>query len=117
MKNVNKFRTTLVSAAAAAMFGAGLAATDASAAGYGVHAPAKTVNFAKWDRLNIRRWPASYSAKVAHVRVGKKVFVERCILKSGADWCLIKRGWKRGWVNGKFVRHGPYTFAHPHPWF
>lgn len=110
-------RKIILATAAIALLGSGIALTDASAAGYHVGDNARTVNFPNWDRLNIRSWPASHSAKVAHVKRGKVVFVERCIIKSGADWCKIRKGWKYGWVNGRFLRAGSHTFAHPHPWY
>lgn len=110
-------RKTILALAAIASISTGLIATQASAAGYSVGTSAVTTNFAGWDRLNIRSWPAAHSRQVAQIRRGQSVWVERCILKSGTDWCKISKGWKRGWVNGKFIRHGGYTFAHRHPWF
>lgn len=102
---------------AIAMLGSSLAITEASAAGYQVEDTAITDNFPQWDRLNIRKWPASNSQKVAHIKRDRIVFVERCIIKQGADWCKIHKGWKRGWVNGRFLRTGHYTFAQHHPWY
>jgi uncharacterized protein YraI len=90
------------------------AATPALAEGYNVGETARTFNFAHWDRLNIRAWPASHSQKVAHIRHGKTVFVERCIVKSGTDWCKIRRGYKRGWVNGSFLIRDGQSFGDIH---
>ena len=103
--------------AASAMLGASLVASEASAAGYAVEDTAITDNFPAWDRLNIRKWPASYSKKVAHIKRDRIVFVERCIIKEGADWCKIRKGWKQGWVNGRYLRTGHYTYAEHHPWY
>ncbi len=108
-------KTTLIALAIAATATMGITATSASAAGYHVNAPAKTANFPGWDRLNIRAWPAAHSAKVAHVKVNRSVYVERCIIKSGSDWCKIKKGWKYGWVNGSYLRKWGQTFRTPHP--
>ncbi|MEP1208740.1 MAG: hypothetical protein ABJM29_14680 [Rhizobiaceae bacterium] len=113
----NKVSKAALALTTVAMLGTGFVATEASAAGYYVDDMAKTANFPNWDRLNIRKWPASHSQKVAHVKRGRTVYVERCILKQGADWCKIRKGWKQGWVNGRFLRAGPYTFAQPHPWY
>ncbi len=113
----NKSRKAILATAAIAIFGSGIALTEATAAGYYVDDNARTANFPNWDRLNIRKWPASHSTKVAQVRRGKTVYVERCIIKSGSDWCKIRKGWKYGWVNGRFLRSGPHTFSSPHPWY
>ena len=117
MSFANKIRKATVTLAAVAAMGSGIAVTEASAAGYSVHANAQTVNFPNWDRLNIRAWPAAHSRKVAQIKKNRTVYVERCIIKSGTDWCKIRKGWKYGWVNGSFLRTGPYTFAYHHPWF
>ncbi len=117
MKKAINFRSTLLAITAAATLGSGIAVKEAAAAGYNVGEPAVTAHFPNWDRLNIRKWPAAHSQKVAHIKVGKQVFVERCILKSGSDWCLISKGWKRGWVNGSYVRKYGHSFAQPHPNF
>ena len=117
MSFAQKANKAILITATIATLASGLALTEASAAGYQVDATAKTVNFPHWDRLNIRAWPASHSQKIAHVKRGKKVYVERCIIKSGTDWCKIRKGWKYGWVNGSFLRTGPYTYANIHPWF
>ena len=112
--NVSKAFTAMV---LLATLGAGLASTQAMAEGYGVQDTAITDNFPQWDRLNIRAWPASHSRKIAQVKLDRVVFVERCIIKSGNDWCKISKGWKRGWVNGRFLRTGHYTYAQVHPWY
>lgn len=117
MTFANKIRKATLAAAALAAFGSGVAISEASAAGYNVDANARTANFPNWDRLNIRAWPASHSRIVADIKRGRTVYVERCIIKSGTDWCKIRKGWKYGWVNGRFIRKGPQTFATPHPWF
>lgn len=117
MKIANTFRKALLVVAAGATLVTGLSAIEASAAGYGVYTNAYTANFPGWDRLNLRKWPASYSQKVAKIKVGRTVWVERCILKSGTDWCKIRKGWKTGWVNGSFIQKGPSTFAGRHPWY
>jgi len=117
MSLATSFRKATLAFAAIATLGSGIAVTEASAAGYNVNAMAKTANFPGWDRLNIRAWPASHSRKVAHIKRGRTVYVERCIIKAGTDWCKISKGWKYGWVNGAFLRKGPYTFATPHPWY
>jgi len=117
MKIANTLRKTALVIATAATMVTATSTIQASAAGYNVYSNATTANFPGWDRLNIRAWPASHSQKLTQVKVGRTVFVERCILKSGTDWCKIRKGWKYGWVNGSFLRKGPSTFAHHHPWF
>lgn len=110
--------TTAVAAVTAfTLLMSSLVASEASAAGYSVEDTAITDNFPHWDRLNIRKWPAAYSQKVAHIKRDRVVFVERCIIKDGADWCKIRKGWKRGWVNGRYIRTGYHTYASQHPWF
>lgn len=80
------------------------AVQPAMAAGYSVDAQAQVTGVAKWDRLNMRKWPASYSQKVGSLKPQTHVWVERCIeADQGADWCLVERGPQRGWVNSKFL--------------
>ncbi len=93
----------------------GLAASEASAAGYYVNASAQTSNFPNWDVLNIRKWPASHSQKVGHVNLHQNVYVQRCIIKNGSDWCKVSSGWKSGWVNGRYIKRWGQNFAKPHP--
>jgi len=111
---ISKATLTLITIA---MLGSSLVATEASAAGYNVEASAITANFPDWDRLNIRKWPASHSQKVASIKRDRIVHVERCVIKEGADWCKIRKGWKQGWVNGRFLQTGHFTYAEHHPWY
>ncbi len=118
MTLVTRMKNPNIALAALMIVGAAtLTTTPASAGGYSVDAYARTANFPGWDRLNIRAWPASYSQKLAQIKRGRKVYVERCVIKSGTDWCKIRKGWKYGWVSGKFLRKGGHTFASPHPWY
>jgi uncharacterized protein YraI len=74
------------------------------AAGYQVEAKAQVTGFAKWDQLNMRKWPAAYSKKVGALEPRTHVWVERCIVAAqGADWCLVERGKQKGWVNSRFL--------------
>ncbi|SFV36019.1 SH3 domain-containing protein [Devosia crocina] len=83
---------------------AGFAVQPAIAAGYHVDQLARVSNVARWDTLNVRKWPASYSQKVGEFRSGTPVWVERCIeVAGGADWCLVERQDTRGWVNSRFL--------------
>jgi len=77
----------------------------ALAAGYQVEGPAKITGVKKWDVLNVRLWPASYSQKVGEIEPKSSVWVERCIVapQGGADWCLIEQQDVQGWVNAKFL--------------
>ena len=109
--------TAVATLGALTLMSSGLVASQASAAGYMVQDTAITDNFPAWDRLNIRKWPAAYSQKVAHIKRDKIVFVERCIIKQGNDWCKIRKGWKEGWVNGRFLRTGWFNYAEQHPWY
>ena len=85
--------------------GAVFAVQPAMAAGYNVDAKAQVVGVAKWDVLNIRKWPASYSKKIGAFKPKVHVWVERCIINEdgGSDWCLVERGPQKGWVNSKFL--------------
>lgn len=83
---------------------AGFAAQPAMAAGYHVDQPARVSNVAKWDVLNVRKWPASYSRKIGALRPNTTVWVERCIeVANSADWCLVERQNTRGWVNSRYL--------------
>lgn len=99
----------------AALIGLAVSVAPAQAEGYYVEKRAITSGFHAWDRLNMRKWPASHSAKVGHIKLGKKVFVERCIIKAGADWCKVHRGHKEGWVNGRYLIRGGDDFGSVHP--
>ncbi|MCW5720211.1 MAG: SH3 domain-containing protein [Devosia sp.] len=89
----------LVIAAAAAF-----AVQPAMAAGYSVDQPAQVSNVARWDKLNVRKWPASYSQKIGAFAPGTHVWVERCIeMDQGADWCRVERGNLQGWVNARYL--------------
>ena len=109
-----RFTQIALAAAVAATLGTA-APTAAEAAGYYVNKSATTVNFPAWDRLNIRKWPAAHSRLVGKVKRYRSVYVERCILKSGTDWCKIHGGGSYGWVNGRFLVRNGSTFASPHP--
>jgi len=80
------------------------AVQPAMAAGYNVDQLAKVTNVARWDNLNVRKWPASYSQKVGAFAPGDHVWVERCIeAETGADWCLVDARDTRGWVNSRYL--------------
>lgn len=78
---------------------------SAEAAGYKVFRSADVVHVAYWDRLNMRRWPASHSRVVwsipSHAR---NVWVKRCKIKRyGSDWCKVMWRGRVGWVNSRFL--------------
>jgi uncharacterized protein YraI len=104
---MNKQQEKLLVAALAGMVIAGVAAfavQPAIAAGYAVDQLAKVSNVARWDTLNVRRWPASYSQKVGEFTPGTHVWVERCnIIDGTSDWCLVENGQARGWVNSRYL--------------
>ena len=80
------------------------AVQPAMAAGYNVDQLAKVTDVARWDSLNVRKWPASYSQKVGAFAPGDHVWVERCIeAETGADWCLVDARDTRGWVNSRYL--------------
>ncbi len=85
--------------------GAVFAVQPAMAAGYSVDAKAQVTGVAKWDVLNIRKWPASYSQKIGAFKPRTHVWVERCIVNEtgGSDWCLVERGPQKGWVNSRYL--------------
>lgn len=83
---------------------AGFAVQPAMAAGYHVDTLGQVVGVAEWDRLNVRKWPASYSQKVGSFAPGLHVWVERCIqVENSSDWCLVERGETKGWVNSRYL--------------
>lgn len=83
---------------------AGFAVQPAMAQGYGVDQLARVTGVARWDNLNVRKWPASYSRKVGAFAPGDHVWVERCIeAETGADWCLVDARDTRGWVNSRYL--------------
>ncbi len=86
---------------------AALAVQPAMAAGYQVGGPAQVTGVARWDVLNVRKWPASYSQKVGEIEPRSSVWVERCIIapEGGADWCLVQSRRASGWVNARYLRH------------
>ncbi|MEP3275789.1 MAG: hypothetical protein ABJN26_14210 [Stappiaceae bacterium] len=113
LKNTSKFKTIAI---ATVLSVAGVISLTGSvnAAGYFVNTYATTSNFHPSDTLSVRAWPAAHSRKLSQIRLGKEVFVERCIIKNGADWCKIQKGWKSGWVNGRFIFSDGQTFRAPH---
>ena len=106
---MNKNHEKLLVAALAGLVIAGAAAfavSPALAAGYTVDAPAQVTGVKKWDVLNIRKWPASYSQKTGALKPKVHVWVERCIIapQGGSDWCLVEQQDTKGWVNAKFLK-------------
>lgn len=82
----------------------GIFAPPVQAAGYSVDVLAQVTGVETWDRLNVRRWPASYSQKIGHLAPGVHVWVERCIeVERSSDWCLVDRDTIKGWVNSKYL--------------
>lgn len=80
------------------------AVQPAMAAGYQVDQLAQVTGVARWDSLNVRKWPASYSQKVGAFTPGSHVWVERCIkARAGADWCLVDADNTSGWVNSRYL--------------
>ena len=105
---MNKNQETLLIASLAGLIIASAAAfaiQPALAAGYQVDGPAKITGVKKWDTLNVRLWPASYSQKVGELEPKTSVWVERCIVapQGGSDWCLIEQQDVQGWVNARFL--------------
>ena len=83
---------------------AAFAVSPAMAAGYHVDAQARVTGVAKWDVLNVRKWPASYSQKIGELRNRAHVWVVRCrTFPNASDWCLIERGHQTGWVNARYL--------------
>jgi len=80
------------------------AVQPAMAAGYQVDQLAQVTGVARWDQLNVRKWPAPYSRQVGAFAPGSHVWVERCIeSETGADWCLVDANDTRGWVNSRYL--------------
>jgi hypothetical protein len=84
---------------------AAFAVQPVMAAGYDVDMKAQVTGVAKWDVLNVRKWPASYSKKIGEFTPKTYVWVERCIIAEdgGSDWCLVERADQRGWVNSRYL--------------
>lgn len=84
--------------------------SSSQAGGYdaGYHAFVDGVPY--WDVLNMRKWPANHSKKVAMIPDnGWGIWVERCIYKEGAsDWCKVKYADKWGWVNKRYITEYQY---------
>ena len=86
------------------LIASGVFAPPAQARGYTVQTAAQVTGVASWDHLNVRRWPAHYSAQVGQLPPWTSVWVERCIeVDNSSDWCLVERGPTRGWVNSQFL--------------
>ncbi|WIY53626.1 SH3 domain-containing protein [Devosia sp. YIM 151766] len=83
---------------------AAFAVQPAMAAGYQVDNLAQVTGVAHWDKLNVRKWPASYSQQVGALAPGAHVWVERCIeVQNSSDWCLVARSHTKGWVNARYL--------------
>jgi len=105
--NKTQEKVLLATLAGLVMVGAAaFAVQPALAAGYQVEGPAKIVGVKKWDVLNVRKWPASYSQQVGALQPKTSVWVERCIVapQGGSDWCLVERQNTRGWVNASYLK-------------
>jgi len=98
----------LIAATAAGLVIIGAAAfsiTPTLAHGYNVGVAGQVVNVAVWDKLNVRKWPASYSRKTGEFAPRTIVYIERCITKPQvADWCKVGRDNTYGWVNSNFLQ-------------
>ncbi|MEO9460795.1 MAG: SH3 domain-containing protein [Lentilitoribacter sp.] len=84
--------------------------TSANAQGYDAGYYAFVQDVAYWDRLNIRKWPASYSQKVSSIPDnGWGIWVERCIIvEDASDWCKVKYADQWGWVNSRYLQEYQY---------
>ncbi len=106
-KEMNKAQEKVLVAALCGLVvtaAAAFAVQPAMAAGYQVDTLARVTGVAKWDTLNVRKWPASYSQKVGAFEPGVHVWVERCIqVQNSSDWCLVDRNNTKGWVNSRFL--------------
>ena len=104
---MNKNHEKLLVAALAGVIIAGaamFAVQPAMAAGYDVDSAAHVSGIEGWDVLNVRLWPASYSAKTGELEADSSVWVARCIeFSATSDWCLIEQGNQQGWVNSSYL--------------
>lgn len=84
--------------------------TTTQAGGYEAGYHAFVDGVADWDVLNMRKWPANYSKKVAAIPDnGWGIWVERCIYKEDAsDWCKVKYANQWGWVNKRYITEYEY---------
>ncbi len=78
---------------------------SANAAGYIANYDAYVIAVEPWDSLNMRKWPASYSQKVAEIpHNGQWIWVQRCVIKEyGSDWCKVSYDGSWGWVNSRYL--------------
>lgn len=86
------------------------AINTAQAEGYDAGYYAHVEDVAYWDVLNMRKWPAPYSQKVASIPDnGWGIWVQRCIVKPGtSDWCKVKYAGNWGWVNKRYINEYQY---------
>ena len=100
----NTIKRNCAIAIAAVTLATGISA-PANADGYIANYDAYVISVQPWDVLNMRKWPASHSRKIAHIpHNGQDVWVQRCIRKNtGSDWCKVNFYGKWGWVNKRFL--------------
>lgn len=84
--------------------------STAQAGGYDAGYHAFVDGVSDWDVLNMRKWPANHSKKVAAIPDnGWGIWVERCIYKEDAsDWCKVKYANQWGWVNKRYITEYQY---------
>ncbi len=96
--------TGLVIVAAAAFAISPAMAGGFTPRGYNIGAVGKVVGVQWWDQLNVRKWPAWYSAPTGALAPGTVVWIERCItVENSADWCKVLRDQAYGWVNSRYL--------------
>jgi hypothetical protein len=111
----------------ASLFAAAIVASTAAPAIASAFTAGQVINIARWDRLKVRKWPASYSQVIDQYRRGELVSLTgRCKnIKTNASfridtggssgrrfakmempnvWCqVMTEDAELGWVRGKYV--------------
>lgn len=108
--NITKKANPVICALVAAASLSGSLVSTAQAEGYHAGFYAHVQNVAYWDRLNMRKWPASHSQKVSSIPDnGWGIWVERCkVFQYSSDWCKVKYAGKWGWVNSRYLQEYQY---------
>ncbi len=81
--------------------------SSANAEGYIANYEAYVISVEPRDDLNMRKWPAYYSKKVAEIpHNGQYIWVQRCVIQpngSSSDWCKVIYDGQWGWVNKSYL--------------
>ena len=106
---MTKIVRSIIAAATLAVPLAASVAAPAQAEGYHVGRSAYVISVPSYDVLNMRRWPAYYSAKVGEIpHYAGGIRVQRCVVRphgSSSDWCKVRFHGSWGWVNSRYIAY------------